>query len=104
METGVSDDLFDNIQGENNHLAKQGQVYTQRVFLLRAHLFTIRWHTKTLNECNRPAFWRIGLDRTVIDACMDIMTMVGRRSSKHGATRGMYSGGIEPDSAEQPRD
>ena len=26
METGVSDDLFDNIQGENNHLAKQGQV------------------------------------------------------------------------------
>ena len=26
METGVSDDLFDNIQGENDHLAKQGQV------------------------------------------------------------------------------
>ena len=26
METGVPDDLFDNIQVENNHLAKQGQV------------------------------------------------------------------------------
>ena len=56
--------------------------------------------TKTLDECNRPAFRRIGLDHTVIDSCVDIMTMVGRGSSKHGVTRG---GGIEPDSAEQPR-
>ena len=87
METGVPDDLFDNIQVENNHLAKQGQVL--RVFLLRAHLFTISWH----NECNRPVFRRIGMDHTVIDSCVDIMTMVGRGSSKHGATRGTRGGG-----------
>ena len=65
-------------------------------------------HNKKHYECNRLVFQRIGLDHTVIDSCVDIMTMVGRGSSKHGATRGTrgggWGGGIEPDSAEQPRD